>query len=85
MRNAARLLGRLRIKQAEDHAADWRSNCGHGRGGIRATSQTPMTQTFQSSLGVECGELIDLQARGSKAREDKQFNLASERIDRRSR
>ena len=37
------------------------------------------------SLGVECGELSDLQARGSKAREDKQCNLASDSIDRRSR
>ena len=37
------------------------------------------------SLGVECGEVSDLQARGSKAREDKQCNLASDSIDRRSR
>ena len=67
MCNAARLLGWLRIKKAEGHAVDERSNC--GRGGIRGTSQTPTTQTFLS-LGVECGELSDLQARGSKARED---------------
>ena len=45
VRNAAHLLGSLQIKKVEDHAVDERSNC--GRGGIRATSQTPMTQTFR--------------------------------------
>ena len=71
MRNAARYIGPLRIEKAEDHAVGYRSNC--GRGGIRATSQTPTTLTFRLGLGVAIR--CDSQARGSKDRGTKQCNF----------
>ena len=43
---------RFATGKAEDHAADQRSQCGRGTGGICATSQTLTTLTFRLELGV---------------------------------